>query len=118
MAITISNVEGADFKIDWGNYASKINGKFTEAQKTVDSEVLRLCNPYTPMDSGDLIKSSVISTVIGSGLVQWTMPYARKMYYGEYDFRGGPIKGSHWGSRAMQNGGYAAIVKKIGGVMK
>lgn len=104
--------------VDWHGYEGEINAKFTLAQKYVDSEVLRLCDPYTPEDSSDLIKSGTISTKIGSGLVQWNTPYAKKMYYGNYNYRGAPIKGSHWGSRAMNAGGYVKIKKGISEVIK
>jgi hypothetical protein len=51
------------------------------AQKVIDSEVLRYSKDYTPMDTGMLIKSGTLGTIVGSGLVQWIAPYARKQYY-------------------------------------
>lgn len=53
-----------------------------EVQKFVDSEVLKLMVPYTPMDTGNLIKSAIASTVIGSGKIQYNAPYAKYLYYG------------------------------------
>lgn len=118
-SIKISDTNSGKLQIKWHGYENVINAKFVEAQKFVDSEVIRLCEPYTPEDSSDLIKSATIATKIGSGIVKWNTPYARKMYYGKnYIYRGAPIKGSHWGARAMNAGGYIAIKKGVAGVLK
>lgn len=53
-----------------------------EVQKFVDSEVLKLMVPYTPMDTGMLMQSSITGTVIGSGKIRYNSPYARYQYYG------------------------------------
>jgi len=112
--IKISDSNDGKLQIKWHGYEDVINARFVKAQKFVDSEVIRLCEPYTPEDSSDLIKSVTIATKIGSGQVIWRTPYARRMYYGNgYIFRGAPIKGSHWGSRAMNAGGYVAIKKGV-----
>lgn len=50
-------------------------------QKLVDSEVLRRCDPYVPMLTGNLKRSGITGTVIGSGLVTWKCVYAHKQYY-------------------------------------
>lgn len=50
-------------------------------QKVVDSEVLRYCAPLVPFRTGALTRSGTISTVIGSGNVQYATPYARFQYY-------------------------------------
>lgn len=50
-------------------------------QKALDSEVLRRSDPYVPMRTGVLKKSGIIGTKIGSGLVQYVAPYARRQYY-------------------------------------
>lgn len=55
---------------------------FSKAQAYVDSEALRLCEPYVPMLTGALVKSGQSGTVVGSGLVRYTAPYARYQYYG------------------------------------
>ena len=54
---------------------------FNRKQTIVDSEVLRYCSPLVPHISGMLEKSGTLGTVIGSGLVQYIAPYARKQYY-------------------------------------
>lgn len=55
--------------------------KSKKAQMVIDSEVLRRCDPLVPYDSGDLKDSGISGTVLGSGVVTYTMPYARKQYY-------------------------------------
>ncbi len=57
------------------------NNNFSRAQKFVDSEVLRLSDPYVPMRTGMLRKSGTLGTIIGSGIVKYITPYARRQYY-------------------------------------
>ena len=55
------------------------NGKI---QKFIDSEVIRLSEPYTPFDTGYLKNNAPkIGTSIGSGEVVYNAPYARRQYY-------------------------------------
>lgn len=72
--------------------------RFTAAQKFVDSEVLRLSEPYTPMLTGMLIKSGTLGTVPGQGVVKWIAPYARYQYYLKRKTKSetGPLRGSRW----------------------
>lgn len=51
-------------------------------QSYIDSAVLRYCDPYTPKDTGKLIQSGVIGTIVGSGRVIYNAPYAKYLYYG------------------------------------
>lgn len=64
------------------NFASARSENFQKAQKFIDSECIRLMAPYTPMQSGILMKSATIGTKIGSGEIRQATPYARYMYYG------------------------------------
>jgi len=61
----------------------KANGTIEKCQKRLDSQVLKDSNYYIPMDTGTLKKSSILHTVIGSGLLVWQTPYAKKLYYNE-----------------------------------
>lgn len=97
--------------------------RYTAAQKFVDSEVLRLCEPYIPMLSGALIKTGILGTDIGSGEVKWIAPYARRQYYSSRKpgSQTGPLRGPQWfqrmkdidgdrilaGARRMAGGGTA-----------
>lgn len=58
--------------------------KFTEAQRFLDSEVLRGCAEFVPMRTGNLMRSGNLGTVIGSGKVIYNAPYAKKCYYGRH----------------------------------
>ena len=85
-------------------------------QKYVDKEVIRLMTPYTPKESGELIRSATRLTDIGSGLVKQggkSAPYARKWYYTQAKFTGAPMRGTYWFKRAMQNGGAKTILKGV-----
>ncbi len=64
-------------------FVPKWTRKFSEAQKFVDSEVLRLSEPFIPLDTSMLIKSGILGTEIGSGMVRWIAPYAKFQYYGK-----------------------------------
>ncbi len=54
----------------------------SRAQKKLDAQVLADSNYYCPLKTGTLQKSAIVGTVIGSGVVRWVTPYARRQYYG------------------------------------
>ena len=75
---------------------------FTDAQSFVDSEVLRLCGPYVPFQTGMLMRSGELGTVVGSGEVSYASPYARRLYYGthfHFDQTAHPRAGALWFER-------------------
>ena len=63
------------------DFEKRAGENFRQAQKYVDSETLRLSDPYVPMNTGTLKKSGISGTVLGSGEVVYTAPYARQQYY-------------------------------------
>lgn len=77
------------------------DGKYGRAQKFLDSEILRLSEPFTPLRVGMLIKSGILGTHIGSGLVQWVAIYARRNYYRAKPpgTETGPLRGPFWFER-------------------
>lgn len=82
---------------------------FGPVQKYIDSEVLRLCDPLVPKDTGELINSGIRSTRIGSGEVKYNTVYARRWYYMNTTFAGAsvhfneaPQRGSYWFERMKQ----------------
>lgn len=92
-------------KLEWNtNFQPRWQRQYTAAQKFVDSEVLRLSEPYVPLLTGMLIKSGILGTVIGSGLVQWIAPYARYQYYlkRKTASKTGPLRGPYWFERMKQ----------------
>lgn len=80
------------------------------AQRYVDSEALRLCTPLVPMDTGELIRSGIRETKIGSGKVVYHTPYSRRWYYEPAKFQGAPMRGNYWFDRMKNNGGKASIL--------
>jgi len=91
--------------LEWNTqFQPKWQKRYSEAQKFVDSEVLRLCEPYTPLLTGILIKTGTLGTDIGSGTVQWIAPYARYQYYmkRKNPSTTGPLRGPHWFERMKQ----------------
>lgn len=80
--------------------------KFKKAQKVVDSEVLRRCSPLIPMDSSDLIRSGTSSTTIGSGVVSYDTPYAKRQYYenqGQGNHNASGLRNKLWFERMKAN---------------
>ncbi len=95
------------------DFAARKTLAYQQAQRYVDNEVLRRCDPLTPRRKGDLIRSGVRATSIGSGLVQYNSPYARYQYYGKVmigkapktvtniplTYSGAPNRGAKWFER-------------------
>lgn len=52
-----------------------------KVQKYLDSDVINTISPYVPRLTGTLLKTGLTGTVIGSGLIVWRTPYAKKQYY-------------------------------------
>ena len=67
-----------DFKL-------KLNGvnpeKINRTQMYVDSEVLRRSDPLVPFKTGSLKRSGITGTRIGTGVVKYTAPYAKRQYF-------------------------------------
>lgn len=108
--------------ITWSkNFSSKWQSKYNKAQKYLDSEVLRACEPYIPLITSMLIKSGITGTVIGSGVVQWIIIYAKKVYYQPNETIGrptGPKRGKKWFERMKADKGKKlinAVKKYLGG---
>jgi len=74
----------------------KTGGK---VQKFVDSECIRLMKPYTPNLNGVLIDSATLNTVIGSGKIIQSTPYARYQYYGMLMVDPVTLKGAFYDSK-------------------
>jgi hypothetical protein len=61
---------------------ARLKAAIHKAQIRLDQQVVNDSNFYCPLKEGDLQKSAIINTVLGSGLVKWCTPYARRQYYG------------------------------------
>ena len=69
-------------RIQWApGFAKRNQASYMRAQEFVDSECLRYMNPLTPRRTGTMIKSATLGTVIGSGVIEYLVPYARRQYY-------------------------------------
>jgi hypothetical protein len=101
------------------NFQPKWQSHYSNAQKFVDSEVLRLCEPYTPLLTGMMIKSGILGTDIGSGVVMWIAPYSHRQYYSPRapGSQTGPLRGPHWFERMKAVSGQTIIAgaRKIAG---
>jgi len=86
------------------NFQAKWHARYSAAQRYVDSEVLRLCEPYTPLLTGMMIMSGILGTDIGSGTVQWIAPYSHYQYYlkRKNPSKTGPLRGPFWFERMKQ----------------
>ncbi len=80
----VSKTKNGKARLVWNKkFEPNYSEAFTETQKFIDNKVLRLSNPYMPMQSGMLQKLGILGTVIGSGEVVYNGPYARYLYYGK-----------------------------------
>jgi len=104
------------------NFAPKWTRRYSQAQTFVDSEVLRLCEPFIPLLTGTLIKTGILGTDVGSGKVQWIAPYARSQYYSrrKVGSQTGGARGPHWFERMKALHGKTIITgaRKIAGGRK
>lgn len=82
------------------SFGSDYTERFNKAQQFIDSECLRKMDPLTPADTTQMIQSASRGTKIGSGLIQYDSPYARRQYY---ENQGGspkhPQATHHWFER-------------------
>lgn len=88
-------------------------GSSDKVRKYLASEIVRLSDPYTPMQQGDL-KNRVQIAADGSEIV-YTQPYAHYQYYGEVmagrapkeytgkklTYNGAPMRGARWTERMI-----------------
>ena len=89
-------------EIVWNNnFVPKYNSKFLEAQKVVDSLILKFSEPYIPLQTGTLVKSGILGTIIGTGEIIYTAPYSKRVYYkSKPPPRGnGALRGNYWFER-------------------
>lgn len=83
------------------------------AQQFIDSESLKMCDPYIPKDTGMLIDSGTMNSQIGSGKIIWSTPYARRWYYKPAHFQDAPQRGNYWFDRMLREGGRKKLVDGV-----
>ena len=88
-------------------------GKGGQLQEVIDSEVIRLSDPYAPSDTTALRKSAVTETLIGSGEVNYSVygnPDGRNSWNDTTSqFQDRPTRGPFWVKRAMEAGGWEKL---------
>jgi hypothetical protein len=100
--------------------APKWTRRYSRAQMFVDSEVLRLSEPFTPLLTGTLVRTGILGTDIGSGKVSWIAPYAKRQYYFGRSpgvSQTGPLRGRFWFERMKEVHGQTIVAgaQKIAG---
>ncbi|MFD1425502.1 minor capsid protein [Kroppenstedtia sanguinis] len=69
-------------KIDLQRIKPKMKKATNAAVGIVTQQVVKDSNLYAPMDTGNLINSSLSSSDFPGGKAVWNTPYARRLYYG------------------------------------
>lgn len=70
----------------------------SKLQTAFNNELIRVSDPFVPMDSGILKNSARIeSDNLG---ISYDTPYARRWYFEEANFQGSPVRGTRWVERA------------------
>ena len=81
-------------------------GLMSDAQKFVDSEFIRVTDPYVPFRTGAAKDSAITNTVIGTGLITYATPYIRYIWsHPEWNFNGAPMRGAYWAQRSWADNG-------------
>jgi len=73
-------------------------------QRAIDSAVIRYTDKYVPYRTGTLARSTNTATIIGSGEVKYSTPYARRLYYNpQFNFSTEvhELSGAYWFERSM-----------------
>ncbi len=104
----------ADIKLD------RFNTQRNRAQAWLDNQVIVDSTPYVPMNTGNLYRSAISGTQLGSGLVVWDCVYARNLYYGlDYNFRKDkhPDAQAQWfeAAKAANKSTWIEMAKRLGG---
>lgn len=104
-------------EMDKAKVMNRFEHRYEAAQKWMDNEVLRTTEPYVPFRTGMLARSGPGHTQLGSGEVVYETPYARRMYYGRYNFNKSahPQATAQWfeKSKAVNKKAWLSGVEKI-----
>lgn len=67
---------------DEAKVRARIRQDLGEAQKALDAQIIADSSYFVPHDTGTLEDSATATSKIGTGVIQWAVPYARRQYYG------------------------------------
>ena len=66
-------------------YKLKLKGitpeKIRRTQAFIDREILINSDPLVPFDTGSLKRSGITGTCVGTGIIKYTAPYAKRQYF-------------------------------------
>ena len=112
-------------QLTWNTgFVSKWTKRYSDAQVWLDNEIVANCEPYVPLRTGMLVKTGILGTEPGGGMVSWIAPYARAQYYRPRNRVGsvtGPLRGPWWFERAKETyieSWRAGVSKRAGGGRK
>lgn len=88
-------------RLEWNpGFDENWSNALQSAQARFDEEIIRVTEPYVPMDTGMLRRSAMLASDIGSGEIVYATPYAAAQYYKTANTRSySPKAGGHWGDR-------------------
>ena len=99
--------------------AKRLEGAALKAQQWLDNEALKDSAPYVPRITGNLERSGINGTRVGTGILTYNVPYARPQYYtkGRHTTQAHPKATSRWFevSKAVNKAKWLRGTKKIGG---
>lgn len=109
---------GARLELNIPATVDRFAPNYQKAQKWLDNEVLKDCDPYVPKRTGNLIHSGILGTKIGSGKVIYNAPYAKINYYGtnrKFSKDKNPKACAQWfeAAKAVKKKSWEKGVKKI-----
>lgn len=103
----------------WHN-RKRLSENYKRAQAYLDSTVLKDTDKYVPMRTGILARSGILGTRIGSGVIEYIAPYAKRLYYGTHIRFGKsrhPLAQAKWfeASKAVNKQSWLTGVRRIAG---
>jgi hypothetical protein len=98
---------------------SRLSSGVGQAQKALDLQVMKDCDPYVPADTLNLANTARRATDVGSGEIVWEGPYAAKQYY-ELPHKSRdrhPLAVTRWfeHAKAARKAAWIRVAKKAGG---
>jgi hypothetical protein len=107
------------FSVNNAKILTRLKSGNHRAQQWLDNEILKGTAPFVPRISGELERSGIEGTKIGSGQLVYNKVYAKKQYYGNFKHTTQPHSKAtrEWFevSKAVNRAKWVRGVKKLGG---
>ncbi len=100
----MANPKGFKIVSSIPRFVKRMKRTANNATEKLSSEFLKMCDPYTRFDTGELMRSAKTASQFKEGRLIWDTPYARRVYY-----TGVPSKDKHpkatlqWADVAYKN---------------